>query len=340
MAESLPGKPVSLKRDKDTTRPIRILLALAGGQKARADLAREFECNERTIERNIRSLLDAGFDIDTDYGQDNKAFYVLNDERHLDSLFGFTPVELVSLLAARSAFTTYHFNALGMAFENILERITRHLPEPTREFLEKHQEHLVFQGSKQKLTEKQKEMLELVLDAITRKLRLQISYTDARGEESLRTISPIQILHTPDRIYIVSFCHKRDETRHFALDRIHKMELTLERSYIPPDFNLHIYLSRAMVAYVSDTTTLCRVKVWGKALENAKANEYHRSQKLQIAKDGETALFSLQVSGLQEVKNLVMTWGREAEVLEPPELLQMVIDEYQGVCGIYGIKCE
>jgi len=62
-------------------------------------------------------------------------------------------------------------------------------------------------------------------EALQSKKRLFIRYVDRKGDASERWITPKQILALNDYLYMVAYCHLRDDERNFRLDRIEQMEI-------------------------------------------------------------------------------------------------------------------
>lgn len=59
-----------------------------------------------------------------------------------------------------------------------------------------------------------------IQDALDDEQDLLITYIDAKGEETTRLITPRQVFEMNGYIYMVAYCHLRQENRHFRLDRI------------------------------------------------------------------------------------------------------------------------
>lgn len=59
-----------------------------------------------------------------------------------------------------------------------------------------------------------------IRDALAEKKTIFIKYVDARGEETGRLITPRHVYAANGVLYLVSFCHLRQEERSFRLDRI------------------------------------------------------------------------------------------------------------------------
>ena len=65
----------------------------------------------------------------------------------------------------------------------------------------------------------------LIEEALASNKNLLIHYVDRNGDETRRLITPMEVLVNFDYIYLVAFCHLRDEKRYFRLDRITMMNI-------------------------------------------------------------------------------------------------------------------
>jgi DNA polymerase-3 subunit epsilon len=59
-----------------------------------------------------------------------------------------------------------------------------------------------------------------IQEALANGNMLQIKYVDRNGKESYRQVTPRCILREHDYIYLVAYCHLREDERRFRLDRI------------------------------------------------------------------------------------------------------------------------
>jgi predicted DNA-binding transcriptional regulator YafY len=62
---------------------------------------------------------------------------------------------------------------------------------------------------------------------------------------------------------------------------------------------------------------------------------WHRSQQLTELDDGRVEL-SVQVAGIVEIRPWIMSWGDAVEVLEPPELREVVATAVRRLAERYG----
>jgi DNA polymerase-3 subunit epsilon len=64
-----------------------------------------------------------------------------------------------------------------------------------------------------------------IAEAMEEGKRLFLAYVDGRGEKTERWVTPQEITVNGDTLYLVAFCHLRDEIRQFRLDRIIEMKI-------------------------------------------------------------------------------------------------------------------
>lgn len=68
----------------------------------------------------------------------------------------------------------------------------------------------------------------LLDEAIKRKKRVKITYLSVRDQASIRVIDPLEITGTGDYLYLLAFCHLRQERRTFRLDRVLSFQIVEE----------------------------------------------------------------------------------------------------------------
>ncbi|WP_448045020.1 helix-turn-helix transcriptional regulator [Bradyrhizobium liaoningense] len=66
-------------------------------------------------------------------------------------------------------------------------------------------------------------------DVIRRQCKVAISYEDAHGSLSDRTISPIAIVYFDEVRVLAAWCEHRSAFRHFRVDRLHLRTILDER---------------------------------------------------------------------------------------------------------------
>jgi proteasome accessory factor B len=63
--------------------------------------------------------------------------------------------------------------------------------------------------------------------------------------------------------------------------------------------------------------------------------QWHPSQKITQLQNGAIEL-SLTLGNLEEIERWILSWGRHAQVLAPPELKDRIAKTVSAMAGIYG----
>ena len=63
-----------------------------------------------------------------------------------------------------------------------------------------------------------------IQEALDDEQDILITYIDAKGAETTRLVTPLQVLAMNGYVYMAAYCHLRQENRHFRLDRIVEIE--------------------------------------------------------------------------------------------------------------------
>ena len=85
------------------------------------------------------------------------------------------------------------------------------------------------------------------------------------------------------------------------------------------DFNIDDFLKPSFGVYQGRSQ---KIRIWfsPKVAGYVQEQTWHESQNIESLDDG-SIIFELMVAGIEEIKHWIMSWGRNAKVLEP-EILQ------------------
>lgn len=187
-----------------------------------AALAAELGVSLRTIYRDIDALKAQGAAIDGEAG----VGFVLKPGFMLPPLM-FSEEEIEALVLGSRWVAERADQPLGAAALNALAKIAAVLPGDLKAGLDE-STLLVVPGASQAAGESE---LPRIRDAIRRQRKIRISYADAEGAQSERTIWPIALAFFDRSRVVVSWCELRNDFRHFRADRI--IRLTVEAASYP-----------------------------------------------------------------------------------------------------------
>jgi proteasome accessory factor B len=113
--------------------------------------------------------------------------------------------------------------------------------------------------------------------------------------------------------------------RTLKVERMRNAILTSDRYEIPEEFDPDAWLAHSWGIWSSDTTAVAQVRLRFDASVAPRVREsiWHRSQQITELPDGGVEM-TLTVAGIVEIRPWILGWGDAVEVLEPPELREVV----------------
>ena len=166
----------------------------------------------RTLYRDIATLQAQGASIEGEPG----VGYVLRPGFMLPPLM-FSEEEIEALVLGSRWVALRTDKKLGLAATNVLAKIAAVLPEDLRHQLEFSS---LLIGRTKTLIERDNEKEATVRHAIRKEYKLQMTYTDVKGDDSERVIWPLALGFFEEVHVVVAWCELRADFRHFRTDRI------------------------------------------------------------------------------------------------------------------------
>lgn len=307
-----------------------VTIVKANPRLTRSDLARLCEVNSvRTIQRDINSLAIAGIPI-----------YWSGEGYEIMPGFFLPPVtmnveEALSLVISARAYSEgegkFHESTIGSAISKIIAT----LPKRTRELLETGSDKISVES--RKVTDVRgliSQLYQAVLN--TKQLRVQY-YSYSRNLVSERIIDPYALTFRRRAWYLVGFCHTRNAIRMFRANRIKVMDYTGDTFSYPSNFSLEEYMAKSwqIMRGVQGEEAEVVVRFDAKIAPLIKEVNWHPTQRIQDLPDG-SILFTVTVSGTEEIKFWLLRYSYQAEVISPESLREEIAAAAEKMCQRYG----
>jgi predicted DNA-binding transcriptional regulator YafY len=183
-------------------------------------LAHELGVSQRSIYRDIETLRSLGAPLDGQAG----IGYCLREGFFLPE-FAFSPDELDALILGLGWVRQRADPALAQCSESALAKILS--ARNNGSSMSDEAPALVTAASASERVDPPQAAL--LRDAIRRQRKVAISYEDAQGSLSDRTIWPIAIVYFDDVRVLAAWCEHRSAFRHFRVDRLHVKTISEER---------------------------------------------------------------------------------------------------------------
>lgn len=280
------------------------------------ELAKRCGISTRQCYRDLETLQAGGVPIYNDYGKG----YRLVEGSRLNEV-SFTLEEALALIYGLKLIEQQK-GLIRMADQG-KEKLLALLPPGLRHELENIKDRVEIAVAPAVDYSGKEKIFKQINEAIRSNTRLHMKYYSfVRDEITTRAIDPYQLVFKDGFWYVVAFCHHRQEARLFRVDRIQKLLATTERFTPPSNYDFGKYMGSAWQMERGEEFSF-KIRFFGEAARFVKETNFHPSQEI-TEEPGGTVLFAARASGQSSVLRWILTFGAEAEVLEPPELREMV----------------
>ena len=173
--------------------------------------------------------------------------------------------------------------------------------------------------------------LELLREAVTGRRRIDLEYyTYTRDNMTRRKVDPHLVFASLGHWYFSGWCHMVDDKRMFRLDRIKSIELTDEHFEPPADADAE--LPPPLVYAPGPDAVLVRIRV-ATGISDWMSDYFH----MESTKDlrGGRQELTFRVPADRELERLLLRFGSDVEIVEPPELAERVRVAAEGILALY-----
>ena len=184
--------------------------------------------------------------------------------------------------------------------------------------------------------EGRKPVYQQLLDAIASRRNVRIHYGSPTEPKPIVTrLSPYRLLFSRRSWYVVGRSSIHRAKRTFHLGRILRLDPLDDHFLIPRGFSIERYLGNAWHMIPEKGPDRAVVVHFSKLVaQNVAEVNWHRTQRTVLHDDGSMD-FHVTVSGLKEISWWILGYGDQAEVIEPPELRQLVAGRAKRMAETY-----
>lgn len=294
------------------------------------ELSEEEEVSKRTIKKDIQTLKYT-FNAPIFYSKKNGGYYFKEDWNF--PLNFLSAGEILTLFIANNILKEFKSTPFFETAKTLTRKLQELLPENLIISSEDLENILSVSISPIKIKKDILKTFDKIFKAIRENRRIKIVYyTIMRDETSERILDPYHIYNSEGIWYLVAFCHKRNEFRDFALDRIKEIEILNERFERDKNFNIKNYLNQAFRIYKGKIETI-KLKFDSYQSKWIKERIWHESQEIKELDDGSIIL---KINGNRnEIKRWIIGYGSHVEVLEPESFRDEIVEEIKKLEKLY-----
>lgn len=286
------------------------------------ELAEKFDVSVRTIYRDLDAIDLAGIPIVSYSG--NKGGYGIMDTYRIDRQY-LTFDDIVSMVSTlRGMNTALENRELDLA----IEKITSLVPGNKSDDLKSKSQQLVVDILPLGYTQRQKDRIKIVHQAVNDQRLLQIEYCNTKGERTERIVEPMTLIFKGYAWYLFAFCLLKQDYRIFRLSRMNH-PVILDESF---DRREKTYES----AFSPDPATLPMVhlKLRFSPQVRYRVEDFFDHEQITYEKDG-CMLVEVDFPEDQWVYSFLLGYNEYVEVLEPAHIQQILIEKAKEILKIY-----
>lgn len=185
-----------------------------------------------------------------------------------------------------------------------------------------------------------REFLPTALEAAKENRRIRFAYAGfnrSRVEENI-LFEPYMLRLYRQRWYMVGYkvSSSEPQVRTYALDRVKSLSLTDTSFLRNDDFDAEVIFGNIIgVSSSKAQTKIVRLKTSSSQAKYLRALPLHSSQSEEIGHDHSIFTYHLKLN--YELAHEILSMGAEVQVLSPPELRAMIIEELRNLNKIYSL---
>ena len=279
----------------------------------------------RTLRRDLAAIESAGWPVLTERIDGQVRWKLLEGSRNVPAL-RLSPTELMALTVSRRLIAPLEGTELHASLQSAMGKASAALSPQGLELAQQLEHTFSIGLGPHKRYRRHREVVERVTQAIVHKTRIQMRYDSvSRGKMTRRDVDPYRLWYASGGLYLVGYCHLRNEPRMFAVERI--------KSATPTDLPYQIPLHFDFDAFVEDSLTVMRGPRMRVELEFDKPTAawvkdriWHPSQQLKRLPRGRMQM-TLSVADTRELVGWVLSFGSGVKVVRPDTLRAAVEQE-------------
>lgn len=294
------------------------LYLLNHGKSSASELAKHFEVSVRTIQRDIDALCRAGIPICAFNGT-NGGYEILKDYKMNNQLA--SEDEYAYITTAINGLKTVTNNPV---VDDIYEKITA--------ISKNNNTGMILDFSV--LREGDEKLLQTLQSAVKNKRVVRFTYTNNGGETREHCVEPIAVIYKWYAWYMLAYNSSKRDYRTYKLIRMEDACVT-EEKYSKEHRSAGDILNDCNISYqAKDVSTKVRLRCRGNAIHRIK--EYLNGQLIKNCDDGSSIMEIHIVEKEQWWIGVVLSQGKEVEVIEPKHIKERIITSAKDILSLYG----
>ena len=282
-------------------------------------LAEEYEVSRKTIQRDLEYMR-YQLDAPIEYIAKHRGYTYTEEQFQLPAM-NIKESDLFGVYLAEKLLVQYEGTPIYDSLCSVFEKIEHSLPNKTT--TDPTGDQSKFTVFPPFCTSIDPAVWETMIACLRSSEQVKIKYKTPGKKPVTRTFDPYHGVRFEGDWYIVGFCYLRKEIRTFSLSRITKATKTGVQFQVPEDFDFQRLSGSHFGVHWSDGDIDVKIRFSKRVADYIRERAWHPTQEIVKHDDGDVIL-SMTVNHLLELKRWVLSWGDEAQVLEPNTFVQEI----------------
>ncbi len=301
-------------------RMLHIHQALSGERFPNANaLAAELEVTTKTVQRDLEFMRDR-LNLPLAYDFTRKGFRYTCEVSAFPTM-QITEGEIFALVVAEKALQQYRGTSFEKPLLSAIKKMEQALPDTISLNLADIEQTISFRTRAEPILDLK--IFDALAKAVAQRKQLQLHYRKPGQKAEPRIIDPYHLANINGEWFLFAFDHARRDIRTFAPARIEAVAQTGKTFERSQSFSLEKRLRDSFGVHAGKGKFEVVIRFAPRAADYIREKKWHPSQTLRDLKDGGVEL-KMKLSSLAEVSRWVLSWGGEAKILKPKELVESV----------------
>jgi predicted DNA-binding transcriptional regulator YafY len=308
-------------------------------QQIRADrypnapsIASHFEISNKTAQRTIDFMRDQ-LRMPIEYRAERRGWYYTEPHYGLPAI-ELTEGDLVTILLTEKLARQYRGTAIGRQVETAFGKVLNALTNAVSVELQSLSDAYTFEAGV--TTDLDSDLFTRLGQAVREVKTVEMDYfTTSRGELTQRRVDPLHLRNSRGEWYLIAWDHMRCEVRDFLVSRIRRLDVTNQQFAKPDAFDLAQYLNGGFGMIRGQDQH--RIEIVFDEYQSRwirELSQFHPTEEREELPDGRLIL-RMVVTALDGVKRFVLQYGRNATVISPPQLREILRSEIDAMSQLY-----
>jgi proteasome accessory factor B len=295
-------------------------------------LAKQLSVSSKTVQRDIDYLRDE-LEAPIEFVRDENGYAYSRD----DYVLPFLPVDgqdLFSIGVAAQVLALLGGTPLARSLRSCYDRLARLMPPAVRLRPEMIREKLALRATAFRPV--REEIWQAVSESLQKGVALSIRYRHPGGPAGEpRIVRPYSLVLAGRDWMMLAEDRDPAQVKNFYLARVESAKLTADRYAIPKDFRTDAFFRNTFGLFVGAGKPFrFRVRFSREVSDEIREMSWHPQQRIETEPGGE-AVLELPAESLREAKKFILSYGRHAAAVAPPELVQDLREEVDAMAALY-----